>query len=61
LYGTGFGLLEWLEYNVKRSLMIECENEEERSLGIEQVKQSMHSLIYYNSIKDELLKHLETV
>lgn len=61
LYGTGFGMLEWLEYNVKRSLMIECENEEERRLGIEQVNQTMHSLIYYNSIKDELLKHLETV
>lgn len=61
LYGIGFGLLEWLEYNIKRSLRIECDNEEERSLGIEQVKQTVHSLIYYNSIKDELLKHLETV
>ena len=61
LYGIGFGSLEWLEYNIKRSLMIECENEEEKRLGIEQVKQTTHGLIYYNSIKDELLQHLETV
>lgn len=61
LYGIGFGWLEWLEYNIKRALMIECENEEERKLGIEQVQQTINRLIYYNSIEDELLQQLDSV
>lgn len=60
LYGVGFRWLEWLEYNVKRALMIECENEEERRLGIEQVLQTMDRIIYYHSIKEELLQQLDT-
>jgi Ser/Thr protein kinase RdoA (MazF antagonist) len=59
LYGIGFIWLEWLEYNIKRALMIECENEEERELGIEQVRQTTQRIIYYNSIKEELLRTLQ--
>jgi Ser/Thr protein kinase RdoA (MazF antagonist) len=61
LYGIGFGWLEWLEYNVKRALMIECENEEERKLGIEQVHQTIQRIMYYASIKEKLLQNLVTV
>ena len=59
LNGFGFGWLEWFEYNIKRSLMIEYENEEERRLGIEQVLQTMDRIIYYTSIKEELLQELD--
>ncbi len=58
LYGIGFKWLEWLEYNVKRALMIENNNEEERKLGIEQILQTMDRIIYYASIKEELLQNL---
>lgn len=58
LYGIGFGWLDWLEYNVKRALMIECENEAERQMGIEQVHQTLDRIIYYNSIKETLVKAL---
>lgn len=58
LYKSNFGILEWLEYNVKRALMIECENEEERLLGIDQVKQTIKHIIYYDLIHDELLGRL---
>lgn len=58
LYKSNLGRLEWLEYNVKRALMIECENEEEKLLGIEQVKQTIKHIIYYDSIHDELLERL---
>ncbi len=61
LYGFGFGWLEWLEYNIKRALMIESENEEERKLGIEQVLQTVDRIRYYASIKEELLQHIDTV
>ena len=61
LYGIGFGGLEWLEYNIKRALMIECEDEEERELGIEQVRQTTQRIIFYHSIKEELLQNLSTV
>lgn len=61
LYGLGFNWLEWLEYNIKRALMIECENEEERKLGIDQVLQTMDRIIYHNSIKEELLQELDTM
>lgn len=58
LYNSNFGRLEWLEYNVKRALMLECENEEEKRLGIEQVYETMEHVIYYDSVKDELLRKL---
>jgi Ser/Thr protein kinase RdoA (MazF antagonist) len=58
LYHSYFGEVEWLEYNVKRALMLECEDEEERQLGIEQVSETIGNIIYYDSIKDELLKRL---
>jgi len=59
LYSSNFGRLEWLEYSVKRALMIECENEEERQLGIGQVIETMAHIIYYDLIRDELLSKLE--
>lgn len=37
MYYSNFGRLEWLEYNVKRALLIECDNKEEQKLGINEV------------------------
>jgi Ser/Thr protein kinase RdoA (MazF antagonist) len=59
LYYSNNGRLSWLEYNIKRALMIECENEEERLLGIEQVKVTLKHIVYYDSIKEILLEKLE--
>ena len=58
IYGIGFSWLDWLEYNVKRALRIECGSEEERKLGIGQVHETLRRIIYYHTIKDELLKQL---
>ncbi len=75
VYYSNNGRLEWLEYNVKRALGIEC-SEEEIKLGIEQVKETMAHVIYYHEAKEDILdcvnrmsltleplglKHLETV
>lgn len=61
LYETNCGRLEWLEYNVKRALMIECESEEERQLGIRQVVETLEHVVYYHSVRDELLMKLQAV
>lgn len=38
LSGVGFAWLDWLEYNTKRALRIECGDEEEQKLGIREGK-----------------------
>lgn len=55
IYDSNCGRLEWLEYNLKRALLIECSTIEEQGLGIEQVKQTLNHIIYYKNIKDEIL------
>ena len=61
LYYSKYGRLEWLEYNVKRSLLIECDTKEEQELGINQVKETIAHVIYYDSIKSPLLKDLKFI
>lgn len=61
LYYSNLGSLAWLEYNLKRALRIECENEKERRLGIAQVKETLKHIVYYASIKDELLNQLNSL
>ena len=60
LYSSNYGRLEWLEYNIKRALMIECENDEEQALGTEQVFETINHIIYYDSIRDELIHQLSS-
>lgn len=56
LYYANNGRLEWLEYNIKRALMLETDSYEEQELGINEVKETIDHVLYYDSIKDELLK-----
>lgn len=58
LYESNNDRLLWLEYNIKRALLIECENEEEQKLGITQVQETINHIIYYDAIKEPLLKNL---
>lgn len=45
---NGFlGKLDWLEYNLKRSLWIECKDEEEQTMGTSQVIETIHSIRCY--------------
>lgn len=60
LYGSGFEWLTWLEYNIKRALMIECTDEDEQQMGIVQARNTMDRIIYYQSIKEKLLDFLNT-
>jgi len=55
IYYSNNGRLEWLEYNVKRALGIECA-EEEIEMGVAQVKETMEHVVYYHKVKEEILK-----
>lgn len=61
IYYSNYGRIEWLEYNVKRALLIECSTIEEQKLGIEQVKETLKQLNYYNNIKDNILSCLSKI
>jgi len=58
IYKSNFGKLEWLEYNIKRALMLECGSQEEKQLGVEQVEETMSHIVYYDSVKEKLLGEL---
>ena len=56
LYYVNNGRLEWLEYNIKRALMLETNSEEEQQLGINEVKETLEHVVYYDTIKDKILE-----
>ena len=58
MYYSNFGRLEWLEYNIKRALRIECDTDEEQQMGISEVKETVEHIIYYNNVKNEILKNI---
>ena len=60
VYYSNNGRLEWLEYNVKRALGIEC-SEEEIALGIGQVKETIAHVIYYHEAKKDILDCLRRI
>jgi len=72
-YGTGQGIwtmvleagflgkLDWLEYNLKRSLEIECTDEEEQRLGTAEVTGTINALKRYSDLKSDLNSWLKTM
>lgn len=56
LYDCNNGRLEWLEYNIKRVLGIDC-GDNEKEIGIEQVEETVQHIIYYSEMKKQILEH----
>jgi Ser/Thr protein kinase RdoA (MazF antagonist) len=54
LYGLGFSWLEWLEYNAKRALGIECADAEEQRLGLDEALNTLNRIVYYDSLRGAL-------
>ena len=52
------GKLNWLEYNLKRALRIECSDEEEQKLGVIQVIETIKELKQYDQTIPKLLHWL---
>ena len=61
LYAANNGRLEWLEYNIKRALLLETNSKEEQQLGIKEVQETINHIIYYDSIKDELMRYFKSL
>lgn len=58
LSGAGYSWLDWLEYNTKRALRIECGDEEEQRLGLREARETIRRIVYYHAVKGELLQRL---
>ncbi|MDE6470462.1 MAG: phosphotransferase [Eubacterium sp.] len=61
VFYSNLGRLEWLEYNIKRALFIECNNKKEQKLGAEQVKETMKHILYYDKIHYDLVNRLHSI
>ena len=61
IYYSNYNRLEWLEFNIKRSLMIDCDTEEEQRIGLNEVKVTLEHIIYYNNIKDDILENINNL
>lgn len=60
LYDSNYGRLEWLEYNIKRALGIEC-SEEEIEMGSSQVRETIAHVTYYYKERDAILNCLDKI
>lgn len=54
VYYSNYGRLEWLEYNLKRVLGIDS-GDDEKEMGLSEAKETISHIIYYASIKKELM------
>ena len=58
IYYSSYGRLEWLEYNVKRALGIDCDDDE-IDMGISEVRETMDHIAYYYDVKDKIIDCLK--
>ena len=58
--GIGYSWLDWLDYNVRRALLLECGGLQEQKMGIDQVHETIHRIVYYQSVRQEIIVHMET-
>ena len=61
IYDANNGRLEWLEFNLKRSFMIECDTKEEQALGINEVLETIKHVEYYEKEKNTILKNIKEI
>ncbi len=59
IYYSNNRRLDWLEFNIKRSLMIDCDTNEEQEIGLNEVKDTIEHVIYYDKMKDEILNNIK--
>lgn len=59
IFGIAFTWVEWLEYNIKRALKIECNDVAEQKMGIEQTKMTINRIKYINQNRDIIIHIIE--
>ncbi len=60
LYDCNNGRLEWLEYNIKRVLGMDCQADEQE-VGFEQVIETVKHIIYYDRVREQILNHCDRI
>lgn len=58
IYCVFKGKIGWLEYNMKRSVKVECSSDEEQELGTKEVVETIQSIRDYSKLVPVLLKWL---
>lgn len=58
IYDSNYGRLEWLEFNIKRALGIDC-SIEEKEIGLSEVRETVAHIVYYHEVRESLLNCLE--
>ena len=61
LYTANIGRLYWLEYNLRRTLRIECSDEEECCLGLREVHATLEQIRHYNRMQDDILSEIANI
>lgn len=61
IYYVNSNRIDWLEYNIKRVLMIETNSKEEQEIGINEVIKTIKQIKYYNEIKEKLLNNIKKI
>lgn len=56
VYDSNNGSLEWLEYNLKRVLGIDC-GDGEKQMGIGQAEETIGQILYYAKMRDQVLAY----
>ncbi|ODJ61800.1 hypothetical protein BFR42_00410 [Brochothrix thermosphacta] len=58
IYDSNNSRLEWLAFNLDRTLGIDCSLEEQK-IGFNEVKETMKQIVYYDEIRENVLNSLE--
>lgn len=56
LYDCNNGRLEWLEYNIKYVLGMDC-GADEKEIGVRQVEETLRHIIYYFNMIEQIIEH----
>ena len=61
LYTASIDRLYWLEYNLRRALRIECTDEEERCLGLNEIHTTLEQVKRYRQMRDKILHEIANI
>ncbi len=61
LFGIAYTWVEWLEYNMRRTLGLESKEEAEIKLGVEETIKTINRIRYLNSIEDDICSVLKNL
>lgn len=56
--GIGYGWLDWLAYNARRALGMECGDEEERELGAHEAQESIRRIRHFHLVRQKLVSYM---